>query len=369
MGGAHPLRTVLSGALLRVLSSIALVVMLVGTVLAGPTTAGPRHLVHIDAQEDCLEPTPAAVAPRALSQEQDALSLDVLVLLDEVPLDRGKEVMAKAQEAYTPLDIKLDVRFESVRFPPDEVVDDRGVIESTHALEEAKKWTGGARPADTDVVYVLTDKSLSDAAGRADCIGGVRYPQFAYAVGENYQSEDLLGVFYKNGTAKIAGHEIGHLMGAHHHYANCAEGSPGAAEEVGPTPCTLMFNFLDFISLVFGQLEASVVRGHTLDFASGGPDIEPIHSTSVTFDPMPLKGFVASTVSSCQTRAPVVLQQETPEAWVDVATAKANRKGAFRIAGPKTPGDYRIALNERQVTIAGGKETCAQSASAPFTQV
>src|SRR5688572_2324412 len=117
MGGTHPLETVLSGVLLRAVSSIALVIVLVGTVLAGPTEAGPRHPVHIDDQEDCLEPSPAAVAPRAVSPEQDALSLDVLVLLDEVSLERGKEVMAKAQEAYTPLEVRLDVRFESVRFP------------------------------------------------------------------------------------------------------------------------------------------------------------------------------------------------------------------------------------------------------------
>ncbi|HYI45183.1 MAG TPA: zinc-dependent metalloprotease family protein [Actinomycetota bacterium] len=369
MGGIHPLGTTLFGALLRVLSPIALVTVLMSTVLAGTTEAGPRSPVQIDAQEDCLEPTPAAVAPRALSQEQDALSLDVLVLLDEVSLERGNEVMAKAQDAYTPLEIKLDYRFESVRFKPDEVVDDEAVIESDKALEQAKKWTGGARPADTDVVYVLTDKKLSDAAGRADCIGGVRYPQFAYAVGENYKMEDLLGVFYKNGTAKIAGHEIGHLMGAHHHYANCAEGSSGAAEEVGPTPCTLMFNYMDFISLIFGQLEASVVRGHTMDFASGGPDIESIHSTSVAFDPTLKKGSVASTVAACRTRVPVVLQQETADAWADVATALTKRNGAFRIAAPTAPGNYRIAAKQRQITAAGEKETCAQSASTPFTQV
>src|SRR5688572_6461646 len=142
MGGGIPLRTLGWGALLRALSSVALVVMLVGTVLAGPTEAGPRQPVHIDDQEDCLEPSPAAIEPRALSQEQDALSLDVLVLLDEVSLERGQEVMTKAQDAYTPLEVKLDVRFESVRFPPDSVVDDQAMIESTRALEEAKKWTG-----------------------------------------------------------------------------------------------------------------------------------------------------------------------------------------------------------------------------------
>ena len=368
MGEAHSYRAGLTGASIRALSSAALVAVLVGTVLAGPTTAGPRQPIHIDAQEDCLEPTPAAIAPRAISQEQDALSLDVLVLLDEVPIERGQEVMAKAQDAYSPLEISLDVRFESVRFTPDQVLPEWSEISSDRALEEAKKWTGGARPADTDVVYVLTDKRLSDAAGRADCIGGVRYPQFAFAVGENYKSEDLLGLFYKNGTAKIAGHEIGHLMGAHHHYANCAEGSPGAVEEGGPTPCTLMFNYMDFMSLVFGSLEASVVRGHTLDFATGGPDIEPIHSTSVTFDHTLLKGSVASTVASCQSRATVTLQRETPDAWVDVATAKTTRKGVFRIGGPKEPGNHRIALGERDIAVAGDTETCAQSASAPFTQ-
>lgn len=357
--------------------SISLLSGVLAVALAAPfAAAGSRPgAAFIDDAEDCLEPVPDGVALPGVNDDGQTISLDVLVLLDGVTVARGHEVMKKTAEAYAPLDISLDYRFEQVAFEPDEPGDATTppASESERLLMDAKQWTLGARPADADVVYVLTDKDVSDAAGRADCIGGVRYPEFAFAVGENYRYEDLAGLFYKFGTAKITAHEIGHLMGAHHHYANCAEGSPGAVAEGGPTPCSLMFNFIDFISLIFNNLEGSVVRGHALQYAAAGPDADrvPSSSVAVTFANGWARGTVSSPAAACRSGSEIRLQRYTDEPdpasseWVDVATGRT-RAGAFKIKARGVSGQLRAFLPEQSFEDAEGSLVCAQAASAPF---
>ena len=355
----------------------ALAVLLIAVPSFSSASAG--DLGHfVDAEEDCLEPVPAAASVTSVSDTGQPISLDVLVLLDGVDPARGQEVIKKAAEAYAPLKITLDARYETVSFEPEDPGEGATPIPSstsTRLLEDMKKWTFGERPADVDVVYLLTDKDLSDAAGRADCIGGVRYDNEAFAVGENYRHEDLLGVFYKNGTAKIAAHELGHLMGAHHHYANCAEGTPGAVEEVGPTPCSLMFNFIDFLSLRFSVLEGAAVRGHAIEFASMGPDMLAIRSRSAALS---ITGDIATgTVDSsdpvCEWKVDVRIQRydsEKPykeQTWVDVAAGRTRRAGAFKVKFPLVPGQYRAFTPEQSIEQADGKIVCAQAASAPVS--
>ena len=92
------------------------------------------------------------------------------------------------------------------------------------------------------------------------------YADRAFAVGEFTPIAQTSLVLYALGThfaAKTFAHEVGHLMGAHHHYANCAEAAvPGAA------PCTLMFNFVDIQKLQFSTLNSLVVRGHAQLYAT-----------------------------------------------------------------------------------------------------
>ncbi|MDQ3957582.1 MAG: hypothetical protein M3273_04585 [Actinomycetota bacterium] len=350
---------------------------LLSSALAAPfasATAPRRGPAWIDDAEDCLEGVPAAASVTDVTDDGQRISLDALVLLDGVPVERGREVMKKAEEAYAPLRISLDVRYEEVAFAPEEPGDGTAppASPSLRLLEDAKRWTFGARPADTDVVYVLTHKDISDAAGRADCIGGVRYPEFAFAVGEDFRHENLAGIFYKFGTAKIAGHEIGHLMGAHHHYANCAEGTPGAVNEQGPTPCSLMFNFIDFMSLIFNNLEGSVVRGHAIEFASRGPDADRVGSSAVELrvESGIARGTIASQEPSCRDRSEVRLQRYTSERpyeeqeWVDVAAGMA-RRGAFRINASGISGELRAFVPEQTFEDAEGEILCAQAASRP----
>ena len=142
-------------------------------------------------------------------------------------------------------------------------------------IDQAKQRFGGARPAGSDLVYVLTAKDIqaggnTGVAGLADCIGGVRFPDRAFAVGEVFEEDLPIGplTFYADATAKIAAHELGHLMGGHHHYANCAEGVKSEQEVLEGSPCTLMSNFVDFQSIHFSTANSAVVRGHAVSFAS-----------------------------------------------------------------------------------------------------
>ena len=99
----------------------------------------------------------------------------------------------------------------------------------------------------------------------------MRFPDRAFAVGEDITENRPLGPFVTtvNGTAVVAAHEIGHLMGAHHHYANCVEGiRPDELLGLELTPCTLMFNAVNPASLRFSSVNGPVVRGHAVNYAS-----------------------------------------------------------------------------------------------------
>jgi hypothetical protein len=171
-----------------------------------------------------------------------------------------------ARNSYAPLRINLTPTFETVSFTGN---DAQGLI------NQAKARFGGTRPAGADLVYVLTNKDIqaggqAAVAGLADCIGGVAFPGRAFAVGENFSTDEanLLGIPIAGQlTAKVAAHELGHLMGGHHHYANCVEGLltefPGEL-----SPCTLMFNAVDLSSINFATLNGLVVKGHAQLYAA-----------------------------------------------------------------------------------------------------
>jgi hypothetical protein len=264
----------------RQLLSLALAGALVApwpSAWAGSETAGLRR---IDEPHDCTEIVPESVSVAGVTDGGKKVSLDVYMLLDfkgsaqfDEQVARAKKLLRKAPSSYQPLDIKLNFKRWGV-------LERRGkrTTDSQKMINLSKKQFGGKRPSGFDVVYTLTDVDMtadglgSAVAGQADCIGGVRYDKHAFAVGEVSAFEDLRAgplTFYHAATSKIAAHEIGHLMGAHHHYQDCVEGISTELEEGEPSPCTLMTNFVDFQSLNFSVLEGAVVRGHALDFAAG----------------------------------------------------------------------------------------------------
>jgi hypothetical protein len=200
----------------------------------------------------------------------DNIVLDVMVLLDGVARERAEDVMRAAASSYAPLNVSMKWRFREVAYTTDD---------ADQLISLAKHEFKGVRPKGSDIVYLMTTKDIQAGgdylvAGLADCISGVSFDDHAFAVGEDFgAAEDAgraLGPFTHtvDGSAIVVAHEIGHLMGAHHHYGNCVEGnSLENVEDLELTPCTLMFNAVNFGSLPFGTLNTAVVRGHASDFA------------------------------------------------------------------------------------------------------
>ncbi len=201
----------------------------------------------------CLELTPHAVAVT-----DKTVRLDVRVVLDGASRTEATAAVAGMRRAYNPLGIQVDAELD--------VAELHG-RDAAGLLAQAKDLYGGKRPAGADVVYVMTDKDIVDGAatggnlvGLADCIGGIRYPRHAFAVGE-------VGAVSAPGmaqaTARTMGHEIGHLLGAQHHYA----GPEGLLGGDVTTPLTLMGPTIEMVALRFSTLEGLVVRGHAQKYA------------------------------------------------------------------------------------------------------
>ena len=258
---------VLVPALLALVASVIAVPGVRATPRVGAATMVESPLA--DDSQDCLEAVPAAVSSRGLTDNGNTISLDVLVLLDRLSRTRGTEVMTKAAQAYAPLGIKVKSTFRRANLRSDGNV--------PRVFDEMIRVLGGARPKGTDLVYLMTDKDLYvvengelnyDVAGVAYCIGGVRFPNAAFAIGEGKSPWEYRINDYTF-SAKIAAHEIGHVMGAHHHYGNCVEGDGSTDGGGEPSVCTVMWPaYVAFMAANFGTLESTVIRGHAVRFAS-----------------------------------------------------------------------------------------------------
>lgn len=199
----------------------------------------------------------------------DRVSLDVLVLLHGIPQAEASDLFGKAQRSFEPLNVDLTVAdFHDVTDDPAFATDDGMAL-----IRAAKAHVGGARPAGIDVVQVLTATDIQQlgqraVAGIADCVGGVAHDDRAFLVAEGRSPSDLrVGplLLVPDVSANITAHEIGHLLGGHHHYGSCVEGvQPTDVRDDGTvevTPCTLMFNAADLIGPQMSSLNAAVARG------------------------------------------------------------------------------------------------------------
>lgn len=229
-------------------------------------------------QGDCLQPVPSAISIADLLDDGQRIELSVLLLLDNTDPAVAERVMARAADAYRPLGIDLVVKkMRKVSYTSPV---------STDLISDAKMTVGGVPPAGIDLVGVFTDKEMQGTAGgatvvgQADCIGGVRFDEHSFFVVSDISSIENpstgpTGTLSEMGfnpnvdaTAEVMAHEIGHLMGAHHHYANCVQGNLSSGADNDLSPCTLMFNAVNFASIDFGTLNSSVVRGHAVEFAA-----------------------------------------------------------------------------------------------------
>jgi hypothetical protein len=264
---------------------VSLVVLLGALVAPAPRAAVPVA-PHLDEEVDCLEPAPRQVDLGATPLDGKRAIVDVLVLLDGVTQAQGAAAIKDAKRAYQPIGIDLRPRYAAVNVQSDgstEGADGKQwqTASSTRAMTVAKNAVGGKAPAGVEVVYLLTAKELYTGddqpddesrsyalAGLADCIGGIAYRHRAFAIGERLtlgeQPEGISVADHLPG--KILAHEVGHLLGAHHHYANCIENVPAAATRPATDVCTLLFNDVSVVSLHFSAVNRAIVRGHALAY-------------------------------------------------------------------------------------------------------
>lgn len=351
-----------------VLVALVLTVALPNLGWGHPTTSGGP----IDDEEECLEPTPAEAS--VPGNPEDGVTLEVVILLDGPTVEQAEAVVDRAADAYLPLGIELVPRYEVVDFAPERTDGGEEISHYRRLVGDAKSHTAGRRPPDSDLVYVLTSKAIDGAAGFADCIGGVRYPHRAYAVGEFHEEEVLsLGLnFYVDRNAETLAHELGHLMGAHHHYANCAQGV-GADDVTNrePAPCTLMFNFLDFTSINLSAINGAVVKGHAIAYAAETPSPEDVFDRTVSIS---LKGHLqargaisTSGPTACRKAIGVWIQKlETGGMWRLVATVTTNPAGRYRTPLDDADGTYRAQIPVKELD---GPKTryCRQASSGAAT--
>jgi hypothetical protein len=248
-----------------------------GSTYRGVAMRTREQAVETD-EADCLEAVPEEISIAGILDDGRTIELSVMLLLDGTDAAGAGQVMARAAESYRPLGINLVLtRTKTVSFTSNL---------SGELIAAAKATVGGTPPRGIDVVGVFTNKTMQSIAGgatvvgQADCIGGIRFDEHSFFVVSDIRGiEDpqtgTTGTLNSLGfnpnvdaTAEVMAHEIGHLMGAHHHYANCVEGNLSSAGPDDLSPCTLMFNAVNFASLNFSSVDGPVVRGHAVNFAA-----------------------------------------------------------------------------------------------------
>ena len=206
--------------------------------------------------------------------------LDVLVLLDGVEEEYATAFFEQVAVPYREINVTVRPTFQiDGSFSGTETLDLLAQLKNRFPRQEV--------PAAYDIVELLTAKDLTligetGIAGQADCLGGLAYDHRSFEV-----SEGRPPGFTEEGTpigpltieahipAKITAHEMGHLLGGQHHYANCAEGNDPDEELSGDTsPCTLMFNLANLVSLDFSELNARIARGYAITYAAENDDAQ-----------------------------------------------------------------------------------------------
>ncbi len=254
--------------------------------------AAPDVEVPCNGEDAGLGPPPQAVIDAALADVGRVVRLDVLVLLDGVDETFARAFFERVAIPYAELDIVVVPVFQAV--PAGSITSDL----TTEIIDQTKALVPGRRvPAEFDVVELLTHRDIEAlgqkaVAGQAECIGGVAFKEHSFNVSEAQQDSDPAGIvlgparLVPDQAAKITAHEIGHLFGGQHHFANCVEGlRTDAATGGDSSPCSLMFNAADFISLRFGSVNARVIRGYALLYVAANDGSRPSASAPAAAGP------------------------------------------------------------------------------------
>jgi hypothetical protein len=318
---------------------------------------------------DCLEAIPEKTSITGVTDDGHESLLDVHFVLDGVPLNQGEAIASAMGKPYGEIGIKINPTFQEVSFPADGVgANGLPHIAPDKLLKLTRDLIGGYRPYRSDAVYTMTTKNLissgatgSAVAGQADCIGGVRFPDSAFAVGEVIERDSQLDNWR---ASHIAAHEIGHLLGAHHHYANCAQADPQDVID-DATPCTLMFNDVGFQSMRFSTLEGATVRGHMLEFADHTPSDSPPEIPRVVEFNAAGDGRITmdDPVDRCIEGVRLDVQRMRRGTWVEVEQLTTDEKGFFGTTYRLGRGSFRGMVASSEAHDGTSWRTCAESVS------
>ena len=204
-------------------------------------TSGLEHLQD----SDDGRPTPA-LRVRLVADPKDAATVRAA----------GRTLV----QIYSRINVPVKVSYDFFRLVPTPATE--------LPYEQVRRHYGGVRPKGVDVVDVMTDNY---AGGVADCIGGVAYPEKAFAVSNVHYTVQGAAPVDRVPAGMVAAHEIGHLLGAQHQQVSCAEALP--QELAMPStdgwvgPCTLMGPAALQDSETFSTLERSTIRAFARAYA------------------------------------------------------------------------------------------------------
>jgi hypothetical protein len=223
--------------------------------------AGPR----IDAKtRDCLQ-IPPEETPELSAAVSPKLPAEVRVMTSRKDLAGAKAAFATVRSIYGRIGVALKGRFDVIS-PPKSWSSPDTLVDQPTILKFMKRTYGGRRPSGVDLVYYFTPYW---AGGFADCIGGVRFANRAFAFGSSdYATEGVVPAPTAD-EGVIMAHELGHLLGAQHHYFNCVEALPSGAPRGDVNPCTVMAPYAGMASTTFGTLEKSFIRMYASEYAKG----------------------------------------------------------------------------------------------------
>ena len=231
---------------------------------AAAGASGGQPVIDADPAECTSALTPEEMPAFDLTTDP-RLDLDVRILAESRDLRTAKQHMRTTVAAYDRIGIEVDATYDSIEVPEEwnnapELFPDRPAEDLWKLI---KNHYNGVRPKGVDLVYYFTRYW---GGGMADCIGGVRYPDTAFAFGSiDYAIESTVPAPHVD-EGVIAAHELGHLLGAHHHYSDCAAAPVGATYGWAAV-CTTMSPLATTASPVFGTLEQSFVRHYTEKYA------------------------------------------------------------------------------------------------------
>jgi len=207
-------------------------------------------------------------------------TLDVAFAVDETFLEAyGENWTARAEglaaglEAFYFEEVRIHVRIvHLVALPagtlppfvastPLEGFDEADAIMAALKAHYNATYPGLARDA---VHLLLGGDAAGSVAGQANCIGGAGYLDAGYSWAEASPEEDRAlpggAKVLQQMALKVSAHELGHVLGAHHHYANCAEAAAWYSPQDALATCTLMYNDSGLVSLGFSTPNKLAIR-------------------------------------------------------------------------------------------------------------